>query len=90
MKFTKKYDNSPLQKEIDMGDGADKDGKEYSEPAVTPHPSSVERIKRITLVAYDPKSDEVEFQITGPNYWNKRHRTPLDQLSDYVVSKELF
>ena len=45
--------------------------------------------KRITIMSYDPKIDEVDISITG-NFQGKRHQIPLDQLSDYVVSKELF
>ena len=72
-------DNSNFEVEIEMGPGTDKDGKEFTDGK-----------KRVTIYSYDPKSDEVEFQVSGPDYFNKRHRTPLDQLSDFVVSKELF
>jgi len=77
--FARKWENSNFTKEIELGPGTDKDGKEYTDG-----------VKRVTIYSYDPKSDEVEFQVSGPNYYNKRHRTPLDQLSDYVVSEELF
>jgi hypothetical protein len=77
--FTKKYDNSNSEIEIELGDGTDKNGKEYTNGS-----------KRVTIYSYNPKSDEVEFQLSGPNYYNKRHRIPLDQLTDYVTSEELF
>ena len=77
--FAKKYENSNFEIEIELGPGTGKDGKEYTDGQ-----------KRVTIVSYDPKSDEVEFQVSGPNYWNKRHKTPLDKLSDYAVSEELF
>ena len=77
--FAKKYENSNFEIEIELGPGTGKDGKEYTDG-----------VKRVTIYSYNPKSDEVEFQVSGPNYYNKRHRIPLDQLTDYVTSEELF
>ena len=42
-------------------------------------------------MSYDPKIDEVDITITGTKYFQVRDlQIPLDELSDYVVSKELF